>query len=124
MTIDRQGRYNLSITDLVPGDVDGGVVALLHPDGLPGHHQPRPCQVETEATPGTAGRGVAVPGCGERNLLSPDLPGEGEVVPVHGEGLQVQGHLAPHSQAGLVGYLLDTVTLLLLLTETQKVKNK
>ena len=111
---------------LVPGDVGGGEVPLLHPDGLAGHHQPRPRQVETEASHGTAGSGVAVTGRGEWDLLSPDLPGEGEVVPVHGEGLQVQGHLAPHSQAGLVCSLRDTVILLLLLllTETQEMTNK
>ena len=108
--------------DLVPGDVDGGEVSLLQPDGLPGHHQPRPGQVETEGSPGTAGSGEAVPGCGERDLLSPDLAAEGEVVSVQAESLQVQRHLPPHCQSGLVGSLRDTVLLLLLLTETREVE--
>ena len=107
-------------TDLVAGDVAVCEAALLAPDCLPGHHQPRPCQVESEASPGTASSGVAVPGRGQGDPLSPHLPAEGEVLPVQAKALHVQGNLVPQGEARPGGSLRDTaILLLLLLTETQ-----
>ena len=48
----REPGWGQRRSHLVPGDVAGSEMSLLHPDRLLVHHQPRPLQVDTELTPG------------------------------------------------------------------------